>query len=333
MSENKNSGFIEFRSTEVIRVKKEHFFDGMTLPVSVYLSANSKQYVMIGKAGDRAQFSQLSSYIKAESHIVVLKAEYHLLTSFLKTLTEKAVKRKDINDESKVNLIVGFATEVLNDLGSKHTVEFQKLSQVSNIVLEFMGSSPSVSSIMKALANLPPGDARHGIATSVIAIAICDEMGITQKSVFEKIAFASLAHDLGLALIPKDILIKPKHLWTPDDLAVYQQHPIITVEMLRDVKEVTNDILLAIVEHHENAQGTGYPKRIRDVKISPLGRILGVADYYTELLYGHKDDPRELSPSEAIEYMEMLIGQPFNKEVFRALKNIVIKATVLKSVG
>lgn len=331
MTDNKNQGFIEFRSTEVIKVKKEHFFDGMTLPVSVYLSANSRQYVLIGKAGDKAQFSQLASFSKAESHLVVLKAEYHLLTSFLKNLTEKAVKRKDINDERKVNLIVGFATEVLNDLSNKKTVEYQKLNQVSSIVLEFMDTSPSVNSIMNALAALPPGDARHGIATSVIAIAICDEMGITQKSVFEKIAFAALAHDLGLSLIPAEITSKPKHLWTPDDHAVYQQHPIISVEMLRDVKEVTNDILLAIVEHHENAQGTGYPKRIRDVKISPLGRILGVADYYAELLYGHKDDPRELSADEAIEYMELLIGQPFNKEVFRALKNIVIKATVLKS--
>jgi HD-GYP domain-containing protein (c-di-GMP phosphodiesterase class II) len=76
----------------------------------------------------------------------------------------------------------------------------------------------------------------------VIAISICDEVGITQKSVFEKIAFSALAHDLGLSLIPKD-----------------------------------------------------------------------------------------LTPDEAIEYMELLIGQPFNKEVFRALKNIVIKASVLKS--
>jgi HD-GYP domain-containing protein (c-di-GMP phosphodiesterase class II) len=82
-------------------------------------------------------------------------------------------------------------------------------------------------------------------------------------------------------------------------------------------------VLAIILEHHENALGMGYPRRIRDIKINPLARIVGVANYFMELLNDGNDAYHAKSPEEALQYMEITLGLPFNKQVFAALKEVV----------
>ncbi|MFN9066758.1 MAG: HD-GYP domain-containing protein, partial [Bdellovibrionales bacterium] len=168
-------------------------------------------------------------------------------------------------------------------------------------------------------------DAKHSMATCIIAIMIAEEMEFTQAQVFEKLAMAALLHDIGLYHLPnREFLKKPRHEWTAEEVLLYESHPIRGVEALRDLKEVSQDVLLMISEHHENALGTGFPKKIRDVKISPLGRVLIVANYFSDLLFARLETSKNYDAPLAIEFIEEVLGQPFNKQVFRCLKNIII---------
>lgn len=44
----------------------------------------------------------------------------------------------------------------------------------------------------------------------------------------------------------------------------------------------------------------------------------------TELMF-HSKDGKSYSPDEAVKYIEDILGQPYNKQVFLALKNILNK--------
>jgi len=96
------------------------------------------------------------------------------------------------------------------------------------------------------------------------------------------------------------------------------------------MKDITNDVLMMISEHHENALGTGFPKKLRDVKISPLGRVLIVANFFSDLLFERVETTKVYEASQAVDYMEDILGQPFNKQVFRALKTIILKDELKK---
>jgi response regulator RpfG family c-di-GMP phosphodiesterase len=139
------------------------------------------------------------------------------------------------------------------------------------------------------------------------------------------VAIAALLHDVGLRFFPKGILDRPRHLWSAEDTALYEQHPLKAAEILRDVRDLHSDILQMIVEHHENSAGTGFPKKIRDVKISHLGKVLGLANCFANLLHNPHPESKKYSPDEAINYIENIMGQPFNKQIFSALKNVINK--------
>lgn len=79
--------------------------------------------------------------------------------------------------------------------------------------------------------------------------------------------------------------------------ALIQQHPVSAVELLQKVGVKDPDWLAAVAQHHERADGTGYPLSCKD--IGEIGVALRVADVFMA-----KISPRvlrtALSPQEAI---------------------------------
>jgi HD-GYP domain-containing protein (c-di-GMP phosphodiesterase class II) len=102
--------------------------------------------------------------------------------------------------------------------------------------------------------------------------------------------------------------------------------------MLRDLKDVPSDVLLIVAEHHENSQGTGFPKKLRDVKVSPFAKIVILANYFADLVIPQAGEGKIYTPDEAIQYIEDILGQPFNKSAFSALKNSINKKNLLDKV-
>lgn len=309
---------------DVVEIKKSYFFDGLSCPVAVYLRLSKGHYLLIGKPNEKTQFSSLSSYQNPISQVFVEKKDYDSFIKFITHLTEQMVDKPALPQVAKAKYIQGLSDHLMGLLEKKNFSNEQQLGRVSNLILKFSQSVSGFEEVEKILSQLDNDDSKHAMSTCMVAILIAEEMEITQAQVFEKLAMAALLHDIGLKYIPNDFLKKPRHEWTSDELTLYESHPIKGVEALRDIKDVTQDVLLMVSEHHENALGTGFPKKIRDVKISPLGRILIVANYFTDLLFSRVEGAKSYDAPAAIEFMEEVLGQPFNKQVFRCLKNIII---------
>lgn len=99
----------------------------------------------------------------------------------------------------------------------------------------------------------------------------------------EMIKLASPLHDVGKVGIPDTILNKPgKH--APDETQIMQKHAEIGYDML--IKS-DNPILKLGAEiayqHHENWDGSGYPRGLAGKEIHVAGRISAVADVFDAL--------------------------------------------------
>ena len=93
-----------------------------------------------------------------------------------------------------------------------------------------------------------------------------------------KLGVGLLLHDVGKIAIPSEILNKPGKL-TADEWELMRAHPTLGEQML-DVDQLGPLVLSVVSEHHERWDGAGYPRGLKDTRITQLARIAAVADVY-----------------------------------------------------
>ena len=127
----------------------------------------------------------------------------------------------------------------------------------------------------------------HSINVSMYCIQIYKSMNpkASRKELMHA-GLGGLLHDLGKIKIPTHILNNPGGL-SPEEYAVIKQHPDFGLELLLSGHcEVNPDIDLNVIarivhEHHENFDGTGYPKKLKGrEEIHLLARVCTIADFF-----------------------------------------------------
>lgn len=160
----------------------------------------------------------------------------------------------------------------------------------------------------------------HSLQVANYATCTAVKLGLPKKEI-EKIRTASLMHDIGLLSVPNSILIKNPY-FNVRERAQYRRHPVAGCSMLENMEEF-NDVIDLIHAHHENWDGTGYPKRLKGVNI-PLGaRIIAVADYYDSVINPCTQQWQK-SHEEAIQELLDRAGTFFDPDVVKAFAQAVV---------
>src|SRR4051812_3709741 len=89
-----------------------------------------------------------------------------------------------------------------------------------------------------------------------------------------EVGFSALLHDIGMKELPEDLIDLPRHAMTREQISMYESHVHRSVEILRSMPSISDDIISMALEHHETAAGLGYPRRLRDIKTNPFARIV-----------------------------------------------------------
>lgn len=148
--------------------------------------------------------------------------------------------------------------------------------------LEFVGS------LANALDARDPYTAGHSSRVSQLSCATASALQLTPDEV-ERIRIGALLHDVGKIGVADNVLQKPGRL-TDEEFALVKQHPVIGRRILEGVQGFA-PYLGAVELHHENWNGTGYPKG-QSGKETPIdARIIHVSDAYdamtTDRSYRH----------------------------------------------
>ncbi len=112
------------------------------------------------------------------------------------------------------------------------------------------------------------------------AVAVAEALGLDALEV-TTIRLGAYLHDLGKVKVPHEILNKNGPL-TRDEFEVIQMHPVWGMELLDGI-EFPWDLKPIIRWHHEKADGTGYPDRLRGDEIPLAAQVVGIVDVYDAL--------------------------------------------------
>jgi HD-GYP domain-containing protein (c-di-GMP phosphodiesterase class II) len=91
-----------------------------------------------------------------------------------------------------------------------------------------------------------------------------------------------MLHDIGKIGI-SDFVLGKNGVLTEGEKNIIKGHPSKGVEILKPIKHFES-ILPAILHHHENYDGSGYPSGLSGADIPLFARIISVADTYDAIL-------------------------------------------------
>lgn len=140
----------------------------------------------------------------------------------------------------------------------------------------------------------------HSLNVCILAMMLAKEMGLTVDAARE-MGVGALIHDIGLMEIPDRVLKKNPSEYTSAERNLRQQHVQFGVNIGRKAG-LSSQALVVIAQHHELADGSGYPMGMRAELMTPGARLVSMVNYYDGLC-NPVDINKALTPHEALSFM------------------------------
>jgi len=177
----------------------------------------------------------------------------------------------------------------------------------------------AVEALAQAAELREPNASGHGEQCGHYAAMIGRGLNLPPEDVVE-LAFAGRVHDVGKLFIDEAILRKPGPL-TEEEYAAIKTHPHLGAEILRTIPGMSR-VEEAVVSHHEAFDGSGYPLGLQGESIPLFGRILAVAETYTNMM-SERVFASSKTHEQAIAELEKLSGTRFDGMIVRLFARLL----------
>lgn len=161
-------------------------------------------------------------------------------------------------------------------------------------LLEPLRSLPLTSPIafkLTVLREQMPDLFLHSVQMMLVALFLGVRSGLEPRQ-RTSLAAAALLHDLG-ALHMDPSWRDPNHKVTGPSRKHLFAHPVTAMLLVREAKVYSPAVEVAVLEHHERMDGTGYPRGLLGKDISPMGQILLLSELVTAFYEKYLDSPAQ----------------------------------------
>lgn len=180
-------------------------------------------------------------------------------------------------------------------------------------------SAGVVSLLAKVIEYRDPYTAGHQRRVGNLAAEIALNMGLNTKQI-EDVRIIGYVHDVGKIVVPSEILSKPGRI-SDVEMALIKEHAKAGYEMIIEAG-LPKPFALAVGQHHERYNGTGYPNKLKNEDVSLEAKILIVADV-VEAMISHRPYRPARTLEMAMQEIEQNKGILYDPEVVDACMNLL----------
>lgn len=307
------------------------------LPYELYINASSREghenFVKIYPMNESLGSDEIKEFRDRYKQLYVLEDHRSL---YLKSLTEN----DNFSDIDKTNVIKDSAVKHLTTLfDHKRELNTEILTETVDKCRETVAAMVdviedySINQLRELIGNLSFHDFYtydHSVNVSLYCVSLLKKVKPkATKQEMTLIGIGGLLHDLGKIEVPTSIINNTGKL-SDEQFEVIKKHPGAGVKLLMEKladyphKEDVSIIMRVTGEHHENEDGTGYPKGLKGNEIHLYAKICAVADFF-DAITTKRSYSEVVSADEAIAIMERSVGKKLNREAFDAFAGDVIK--------
>jgi putative nucleotidyltransferase with HDIG domain len=235
--------------------------------------------------------------------------------SFVEDLQITSIFDKDRieNFRAKYTDKVDEVTHIIKEIGKGGFVDLRQINQISKHIIHDFNTLSDVINYLHLVCPLDNYTYAHSLNVSLIAIIIAKWLNFSNTQI-DEIAIAGLLHDIGKTKVSQELLAKPGKL-TDEEFEIVKRHTILGYSLVENVNDISAQVKLSVLMHHEKIDGTGYPTGAKYNDIPEYAKIIAVADIY-DAMTSNRSYREKMCPFEVIRNFEM---QTFGKLDTRVL--------------
>jgi HD-GYP domain-containing protein (c-di-GMP phosphodiesterase class II) len=193
-----------------------------------------------------------------------------ILEEKLHSETAKAVK---IIDET-----LTLAEDIFAKFKKNQEIKIDPIVKVTRDMLSSFSRDQEALTSLAMLKNKDNHSFTHSVNVSIYLIALAKQMNFSEKDQ-AWLGIGGLLQDIGLAKVPKDILLKKGKL-AANERKFMQLHVDFGMHSIKNMPNVSPLVKNILTQHHERLDGTGYPNQLKGFKISKEGKMAAIVDSF-----------------------------------------------------
>jgi len=261
--------------------------------------------------------------IISSANTFVLKKDAVLSSNYIQFLSRKGYLGAYIKDSESENVELEepISLETLTTgVSAVESGNVDSILEVAGGIVNDISQMNRLSIDLLDLRSFDDYTYHHSVNVAVYSVATGMKLGL-DKEQLEQLSIAGLTHDLGKSKIPDGIISKNGTL-SDEEYNLIKQHPKFSFDMLFDRSDIPSSVRQAVLLHHENEDGSGYPYGKESNEIPLMAKIIHVADVY-DALTTKRPYKNPYTPVAAFDYLRGGKGILFNPSIVDAMEEVV----------
>lgn len=226
-------------------------------------------------------------------HLMHLGVGYATIYRDISRNEGKASENK-LEDSYKKSLMQ--TKELIQNIAAGKPLEYEKVYLLANQIHKNIHENSNIIKLLTEVRNKDDYTYTHSLNTAYYSMLISRWLNLPENEIMKAIQ-SGLLHDIGKTRIPHEILNKSGRL-TEEEYDLIKKHSQLGYEIVKDSKEIDEDVKLAILLHHERINGSGYPFHCFADNMNLHSRIVAMADVFdamtSERVYKKRATPFEV---------------------------------------
>lgn len=214
-------------------------------------------------------------------------AEYRATLQQQKTARIEAskVRRRNIQKTEKAfSHSFNQLHSLMKKLSSQPVTAIEEATQLTTQMAELIARPDALSLHMIATAQKDQENLYyHALNVSTLSMMLAKNLALSEQQI-QWVGFGALFHDIGKLRLPSQIVRKKTPLTAPEQ-NLLNMHAQYGAELAEKLPEFPPEAIPILLQHHELADGSGYPKGLQAADIDPLARIVLVVNTFDNLCH------------------------------------------------
>jgi HD-GYP domain-containing protein (c-di-GMP phosphodiesterase class II) len=190
--------------------------------------------------------------------------------------------------------------DLLNRAQSQQKLSPEAISLLAGEITDSVIRNEYAITILTRIRHHSTYQWEHATNCAILVCGFALFLGLNKQTA-QQMTLGALLHDIGLAKVPKGIIDKPEKL-TTNEMNVVKKHLSWGHQLCKRDGFTDPIIMDMLINHHERLDGSGYPRGMKQEKLSKLARITAIVDVY-DAMTGDKTYKKSQQPINALRYL------------------------------